>query len=199
LSFADEVAAYRLEELPLELPPQLGQPALLVVGEPHGAEQTASVVWTLMRRLRLDRLALEWPEDELAPIGCDPARLDELPPDAETLSGEGRFSAGLFALVAALPKPPFLLDRHGDPGIDRSAFLLGRLRELVEPGARTLALIGALHAARMHEARLDAVVLDYAGGAVRHHGVHELEPLPPELTLPRVALGPARAAAVARV
>ena len=141
MDFLAAVDAYELAELPLDLD-ELPQTELLVVGEPHGAEQTACVVFTLMRRLGFGRLALEWPEDELAPLGCDPSRLDELPPGAEARSGEGRFSAGLFALVAALPRPPLLLDLRGGQD-DRSAFLLQRLVTLSDPRAPTLALAAA--------------------------------------------------------
>jgi hypothetical protein len=194
MSFADAVAAYELVEVPLDL---AAVPAgdLVVVGEPHGAEQTARVLFTLMRRLGFGRLALEWPEDELAPIGCEAARLGELPPGSEALSGEGRFSAGLFALVAALPKPPLLLDVRGDHD-DRSAFLLQRLVTLSDPREPTLALVGAAHAARMHESGIDAILLDYDGGRVTHRGERELERLP-ELGVPRLQLGPAEPAVVA--
>jgi hypothetical protein len=186
---------YRLAELPLDLEP-LGQPQLLVVGEPHGAEQTPRVLYTLMRRLGLAQLALEWPEDELAPLDVDPARLSELPPDAEALSGDGRVTAGLFALARGLGEPPLLLDLRGEHGDDRSAWLLERLLTLSNPDVPTLALVGGMHAWRMHEEGLDAVLLDYDGGSVFHHGVVPLEPLPAEFDLPRLRLEPARPALV---
>jgi hypothetical protein len=58
IDFAAAVAAFEPVELDLELP-ELGRPDLLVVGEPHGAEQTPNVLLTLMRRLGLRGLALE--------------------------------------------------------------------------------------------------------------------------------------------
>jgi hypothetical protein len=194
--FTAAVAAFEPVELPIELP-QLGTPELLVVGEPHGAEQTAHVVLTLMRRLGLRGLALEWPEDELAAIDLDPARLGELPAGAEAMSGDGRVTAGLFALVHELdPEPLILLDLHGDHGEDRSTWLQERLLEQLDAEVPTLALVGGIHAYRMYEDGLDAVLLDYDGGSIYHYGVTQLDPPPPELDLPRIALEPARPAAV---
>jgi hypothetical protein len=196
IDFAAAVVAFEPVELDLELP-ELGRPDLLVVGEPHGAEQTPNVLLTLMRQLGLRGLALEWPEDELAPIGADPARLGELPPEAEALSGDGRVTAGLFALIRELrPEPLLLLDLRGEHGDDRSSWLLERLLALHDQAVPTLALVGGIHAFRMHEEGLDSVLLDYQGGAVFHHGVVPLEPPPAELDLPRLALEPARPARV---
>jgi hypothetical protein len=193
--FAAAVASYDMREVEIELP-DVDRPRLLVVGEPHGAEQTGRVVSTLMRRLGFDRLALEWPEDELAPIGCDPRRVTELPPDAESRSGEGRFSAGLFALARAQPRPPLLLDLSGDHGDDRTSWLHERLVRLANPHERTLALVGAGHAIAMHERGLPGLLLEYDGGVVFHRGEVALGTLQ-AAPLPRVRLEPARPALVA--
>jgi hypothetical protein len=194
--FAAAVASYDLRELPLDVP-HLPEAPILVVGEPHGADQTACVVWTLLGRLGYDRLALEWPEDELAPIACDPALVESLAPGAETRSGEGRFAAGLFKLVASLPRPPLLLDLSGDRGGSRTDWLRERLEALRSRDERTLALLGAQHAAALHAHGFPALILEYDGGAVTHHGVQDLIPptLPPDV--PRLRLGPALPAAVA--
>ena len=194
--FVAAVAAYELVEVPLELG-RVADAPLLVVGEPHGAEETARVIWTLLRRGGFERLALEWPQDELAPIACDPRRLRSLPATAEARSGEGRFSAGLFALVAALSKPPLLLDLSGEHGSDRGSWLFERLTALRSPSERTLVLVGAAHAAALHERGLPAVLLGSAGGRIAHRGVHELGELPFPPSIPRLRLGVARPAVVA--
>jgi hypothetical protein len=68
---------------------------LLVVGEPHGVRQTPAVVYAVARALGIRAIAFEWSHEELA----DPGRLWTLPPTAEAFCGDGRVTAGHYALL----------------------------------------------------------------------------------------------------
>src|SRR5688500_13375913 len=77
---------------------------MLVDGEPHGFAQSPSVLYALARELGTRALAFEWSHDELDGLVQDPDfdHLWGLPSTAEFFAGDGRFTAGHFALLARL-------------------------------------------------------------------------------------------------
>jgi hypothetical protein len=68
---------------------------LLVVGEPHGVLQTPAVVYALICALGIRAVAFEWSHEELDDLD----RLWTLPATAEAFCGDGRVTAGHFALL----------------------------------------------------------------------------------------------------
>ena len=175
----------------------------MLVGEPHGVEQTPRVLYTLVRRLGLRGLALEWAEEELEDLDLE--RLWQLPADAELFSGDGRITAGHFALIEGLRRAArldqlVLLDRVGSVSPERERGMAEQLRRELRPGIRLLAVVGAGHltpGAPLREAFPEApvAVLDYRGGSCFFNGVRALAPLP-ELSAIRLTLGAAAPAVV---
>jgi hypothetical protein len=195
---------------------------LALVGEPHGVAQTPSVVLSLARRLGTRGLALEWSHDELDPLvqpfvagsQLDLSPIWRLPPDADALAGDGRVTAGHFALLEALRQERrlerlTLVDRSAIAGAPREGLMAERLRAALMDGVPTLAVVGGFHAllapGAHHEPMgallaanmpgLASIQLAYAGGARWFHGVRPLEPTTVETPL-GLALGPARPAVV---
>jgi hypothetical protein len=88
----------------------LAETGLLVVGEPHGAYETPSVLYSLAGRLGTRGIAFEWSHEELDEAvqrfvrsgSFDFERLWSLPPSAEFFCGDGRFTTGHFALLQRL-------------------------------------------------------------------------------------------------
>jgi len=175
---------------------------LLLVGEPHGARETPSVLWTLASVLDTRALAFEWSYDELGGFvrefirsgSFDFDELWQLPESAELFSGDGRFTAGHFALLQRLHDEGrldqvILFDRL-DPGPDpedwrvRDRDMAERLLEQWDGRARLLVLVGGGHA------RLDAgatmaahisrklplrpAMIDYASGRCWSRGLHDI-------------------------
>jgi hypothetical protein len=196
--FAEAVRGYRFDEHRLD-PRALETAArsvtragMFVVGEPHGVRETPSVVYALARELDTRALALEWSHEELdEPVQAFArgGRLDldalwRLPPAAEFFSGDGRFTAGHFALLKRLRaegrlEEIVLFDRL-DP--DPLPEWQVRDREMAERllaewrGAPLLVLTGGFHAQLHgdtmggHLARsrpgLGSAILDYGNGAL---------------------------------
>jgi hypothetical protein len=147
-------------------------------------------------------LGFEWSHEELDPLLApflergvfDVQALWELPPDAEVLGGDGRFTAGHVALLERLwrerrlaqviafdrldPDPP-------RPWHDRDRDLAGRLVEQWDPAQRLVAVVGAAHAVRSPGTM--AAHLDVEG-AMLDYGDHVTMP-PAALTFP-VPAGP---------
>lgn len=73
---------------------------LLVVGEPHGRHETPAVLYALACALGARAIAFEWSHDEIDTLDLD--RLWTLPPAAEFFCGDGRITAGHFALLDRL-------------------------------------------------------------------------------------------------
>jgi hypothetical protein len=172
-AFAAAVAAYAFPELTFEpgvlarASRSLEQAGLLVVGEPHGVCETPSALYRLAVLLRARAVAFEWSHEEMeAPVqrflesgSFDFEELWSLPPSAEFFCGDGRITAGHFALLERLRLEGCLdhvivfdrLDR--EPALDWEAHV--RVRE-PEMAARLLAerdrrypllvLTGAFHA-----------------------------------------------------
>jgi hypothetical protein len=83
---------------------------LLVVGEPHGVRETPSVLYALASALGARAIALEWSHEEMdEPVqaflragSLDLERLWALAPSSEFFCGDGRITAGHFALLERL-------------------------------------------------------------------------------------------------
>jgi hypothetical protein len=141
---------------------------MLVVGEPHGVRETPSVLYALASLLGARALAFEWSHEEMdEPVqellrtgGFDFVHLWSLPSSAEFFCGDGRITAGHFALLQRLrdegrldqvivfdrldPEPP-----HDDWQV-REREMAERLLAERDGQLPVLVLTGAFHA------RLDA-------------------------------------------
>lgn len=88
----------------------LAATGLLLVGEPHGVRETPSVLYALASTLGTRAVAFEWSHEEMdAPVqsflrggSFDFERLWLLPPESEFFCGDGRITAGHFALLQRL-------------------------------------------------------------------------------------------------
>ena len=184
----------------------LAAAGLLVVGEPHGVRETPGVLLSLARALGTRAVAFEWSWEELnEPVQAFVAggafefeRIWSIPPSAEFFSGDGRVTAGHFALLERLRtegrlEQAILIDRLDpvpppEPRARERALADRLLREW--DGARPLlVLVGAGHAlldagetmasclARRRPA-LEPVLLAYARGHGWFHGPYEVSPPP---------------------
>lgn len=176
----------------------LADAGLLLVGEPHGVCETPGVLYALAVALGTRAVAFEWSHEEMdAPVQAfvragsfDFKGLWSLPPSAEFFCGDGRITAGHFALLERLRREGRLdqlivFDRL-DPEPPQNWQTQVRMRE-PEMAARLLAewdrsrpllvLTGAFHAQLQaaegepmtaHLARrlngLQPAMLDYASG-----------------------------------
>jgi len=83
---------------------------LVVVGEPHGVRETPSLLYGLASALGTRAIALEWSHEEMdEQVQCflrngsfDFDRLWSLPASSEFFCGDGRVTAGHFALLERL-------------------------------------------------------------------------------------------------
>lgn len=115
--FASAVAAFVVEELRMEvdaaaavrLRAKLEAGGPILVGERHGVEQNPLVAYTLARRFGLRVLCLEWSVDLQRAVDAFAAG-GSLAAETFTNSGDGRITAGHFAVVRALRRDG-LLDR----------------------------------------------------------------------------------------
>ena len=88
----------------------VAEAGVLVVGSPHGVRETPSVLYALASTLGTRGVGLEWSHEEmdepvqefLASGSFDFDRLWTLPPSAEFFCGDGRITAGHFALLQRL-------------------------------------------------------------------------------------------------
>ena len=115
-AFAAAVDAYRFDDVrlareALELAEAtLAESGLLLAGEPHGVHETPRVLYALAVALGTRALALEWSHEEMeAPLQAfrrdgrfELERLWALPASAEFFCGDGRITAGHFALLRRL-------------------------------------------------------------------------------------------------
>lgn len=108
-AFADAVAEYELEEGDVDTSALAGADAVLA-GEAHGVRQTPSLLYALACALGTRALGLEWSHEEMdEPLQAflgdgsfEFQRLWTLPPSAELFCGDGRITAGHFALLRRL-------------------------------------------------------------------------------------------------
>jgi len=126
---------------------------LLVVGEPHGVYQTPAVVYALAQELGVRALAFEWSHEEMHTFDLE--RLWSLPPASEFFCGDGRITAGHFALLRQLaPEQIIAFDRlDAEPPASWEEHVRVRDRELAERllaewdrSLPLLVLTGAFHA-----------------------------------------------------
>lgn len=137
---------------------------LFVLGEPHGVYETASVVYTLIAQIEARTIAYEWSHEEMdEPVQrflqhgkFDFEQLWTLPASAEFFCGDGRITAGHFALLRRLREEDRLdqvivFDRVDQPTPTKDRFLRDRemaarlLREW-DGHVPLLVLTGGFHA-----------------------------------------------------
>ena len=208
-----------------EIGAALQHAGLLLLGEPHGVYETPAVVYSLAVAFEVRAVAFEWSHEEMdgAVQGFvhngvfDFDVLWSLPAFAEFFCGDGRITAGHFALLQRLrdehrldqvlvfdrldPEPP------GDSRV-REREMAERLLAEWDDRLPLLALTGASHARldvddgdtmAMHLARsrprLGTAMLDYAGGRCWSRGLHELSESMPSAPI-RLRLAPATPAVV---
>jgi hypothetical protein len=145
----------------------LAETGVLVLGEAHGVRETPSAVYALAVELGARAVAFEWSHEEMdVPLQAfvrhgafELERLWSLPPSAEFFCGDGRITAGHFALLGRLHDEGRLdqaiaFDRlDSEPPTDLQAYMRIRDRELAsrvlaEWDGRTplLVVTGAFHA-----------------------------------------------------
>lgn len=217
-AFADAIAAHSLDGAVVDGPTlaaaraAVDATAMLVVGEPHGARETPGALYALARATGARALALEWSHEEMEDVvqqfvGSGTLDLDalcSLPPTAELFCGDGRITAGHFALLLRLRVEGrlgqvILFDRlDPEPPLPdwqvRDRQMADRLLTRWDGQTRLLALTGAFHARldadngqtmAMCLARrlpgLQVAMIDYATGSCWSRGaLHDVaEPSPP--------------------
>ena len=191
--FCGAIEAFPVADLAMEIEPpaavrlraKLAAGGPILVGERHGVEQNPLIAYTLMRRLGLRVLALEWSTDLQAAVDGYLAG-GSLPVEGLDDGGDGRITAGHFAVLRALRRDG-LLDRVVlfDPSpwprtwSERDWSMAVRLLQETG-GTPALVLAGSLHTrlrrhrhgepmgAHVARARSGAVEvrLRYPGGAV---------------------------------
>lgn len=189
--------------------------ALLVLGEPHGVRETPSFLYALAVALDARAVAFEWSHEEMdGPVqefvrggSFDFEELWSRRADAELFSGDGRVTAGHFALLERLRRDgrleqAIVFDRL-DPGPVgdwteqvrvREPEMARRLLREWNGTAPLLVLAGAFHAQleaeegepfAAHLARslpgLEPAMLDYSSGRCWSRGeLHDVSgPMPP--------------------
>lgn len=135
-----------------------------MVGESHGVAETANAILTLVRRLGVRSLGLEWSFDEVGELVDDvvtTGRFDfdslwAIPAGGDLFASDGRFTAGHVGVIEHLIQSGELtqvvaFDRlDQDPPLegDRELDMAERLLAHLQPDAPMLAVTGLFHAAR---------------------------------------------------
>jgi hypothetical protein len=216
--FAEAVRAYHFEAVQLDpgsvraARRALAQTRLLLVGEPHGVSETPAVLYALIAALGICAVGFEWSHDELdglvgrslASGSFDFGDYWALPASSELFAGDGRITAGHFALLERLRAEDLLdqlilydrLDPDPPPGWHvRDREMAERLLTTWDDHNPLLVLTGAFHAQttalvdgepmgrHLAKARpgLEPAMLDYAVGHCWSHGaIHDVSgPMPP--------------------
>lgn len=208
----------------------VAETGLLLVGEPHGVRETPSVLYALATALGTRAVAFEWSHEEMdEPLAAffrtgtfDFELLWSLPADSELFCGDGRVTAGHFALLQWLAEEGRLdhaiaFDRlDAEPAEDWQAHVRKREPELAarllsewDRRSPLLVLAGAFHARleapegvpmAAHLARelpgVAPAMLDYAGGSCWSRGAeHDVSGPMPDAPI-RLRLGLATPAVV---
>jgi hypothetical protein len=180
-AFRDAVSSHRLDHVRLDphslrlAQRSLTDSGLLMVGESHGVYETPAALYALARALGTRAIALEWAHEEMQDEvesfmrdgTFDFARLwSSLPAAAEFFSGDGRITAGHFALLGRLKAEAWLdqvilFDRLDDgteaqDPLRRDREMAGRMLATWSE-APALVVAGAFHAR-----------LDVEGSMARH-------------------------------
>jgi hypothetical protein len=214
--FAEAVRTYRLAGA---LPDQAGVDAaartlaetgLLLIGEPHGVHETPAVLYTLIATLGIRAVGFEWSHDELdgrvqrslANGSFDFADYWSLPASTEFFAGDGRITAGHFALLERLRADDrldqlILYDRLDPDPLpewhERDREMAERLLTTWDDRSPLLVLTGAFHAQTTTQVdgepmgshlanarpRLAPAMLDYATGHCWSRDTHDVSgPMP---------------------
>ena len=130
----------------------LDQSGLLLLGEVHGVRQNPLLARALMAALDVTGLALEWPAELAAAVSGFFAG-GRVPDHADLWGGDGRITAGHFALL----RERFLAERlraltlfdgvHEAGWSQREAAMAERILNAQGPGGRTLVIAGNAHTA----------------------------------------------------
>jgi hypothetical protein len=184
---------------------------MLVVGEPHGVRETSSALYALATALDTRAVAFEWSHEEMdVPVQefvrtgrFDFEQLWSLPASAEFFCGDGRITAGHFALLQRLRdedrlRQAIMFDRldTDPPPADwrvRDREMAERLLGEWDASLPLLVSTGAFHARldvaagetmATHLSRrlpgLQPVVLHYASGRCWSRGEHDVTDLAPQ-------------------
>ena len=218
VEFADAVHAYRFQDVQLDgaaveaAERSLADAGLLLVGEPHGVHETSAVLYALIAALGIRAVGFEWSHDELdglvrrslATGSFDFHDYWALPASSEFFAGDGRITAGHFALLERLRSEDLLdqlilYDRlDPDPAPEwhvRDREMAERLLATWDDRHPLVVLTGAFHAQttplvdgapmgwHLANARsgVEAAMLDYAEGECWSRGTtHDVSgPMPP--------------------
>lgn len=222
--FAAAVRAHRLDGVRLypetveQARNALAAAGLLLVGETHGVRETPAVLYALARAVGSRAVAFEWSHEEMdAPVQAfvrngsfDFEWLWSLPASAELFCGDGRITAGHFALLRRLreegrleqaivfdrldPEPP------ADP-FERERELAERLLAKWDERLPLLVLTGAGHArldrdetmaswVALRRPGLAPAMIAYERGQGWFHGLYDLSgAMPPAAIMLHVPEG----------
>jgi hypothetical protein len=157
--FQEAVAAYSVRELRVQFDAAavadakkgMASTGLFLLGERHNQTETPRAIYTLVRRLEIRGLALEW-ESDLRPL-VD-AYLAERVDASVALSDDGRITEGHFALLARLCDERrlerlILMDETSREWTghwtERDAGMARRLLGERDPAVPTLVVAGSFH------------------------------------------------------
>jgi hypothetical protein len=215
-AFRDAVSTHRLDHVRLDphslrsAQQSLTDSGLLMVGEAHGVRETPAALYALARALGTRTIALEWSHEEMQDEvesfmrhgAFDFARVwSSLPATAEFFGGDGRITAGHFALLGRLKDEAsldevILFDRLDDGTEAQDP--LRRDREMADrmlaawSGAPALVVAGAFHARldvegsmahhlAQRSAGLLSMMLQYSSGHCwANGGLHDVSALMPD-------------------
>lgn len=215
-AFRAAVDAYRFDGVVLpaavaaDVRAGLDESGVVVVGEPHGVHETPAVVLAVAEAADADGIALEWSHEEMGgllhrAVTDGTLELDglwSLPPTAEAFCGDGRITAGHFAMLQRLRELGRLrqaiafdqLDPESERAspLDRDRELADRLLAEWDGTTRLLVVTGAAHARldagagetmatiiRRTLPRLRTAMIAYAAGTGWFRGSYDLpRPMP---------------------
>lgn len=204
----DEQAVARLQE-------SLDQTKLFLLGEMHGVAENPNIIYTLFKKFGFKRLALEWDGQELQDLVDKFLATGHLDPEAikDKDSGDGRITAGHFALLRRLKEEGLLEDiilfdankeawNHGDDyrdqvmadnvladGVDENTLVIaGNLHSKVDP-------INSTGEEELHHPmgehikgkfpKLSSGAIDYRSGKFYNHGIRYFWENPDKDTIER--------------
>ncbi len=128
----------------------LEESGLLLLGEVHGVRENPLIALALMNELNMTGLALEWPS-ELAPLVSAFLAEGRLPDSPMLWGGDGRITAGHFAILRELVRTDrlgtlTLFDGWSDVGWSlREASMSERILMAEIPDSGTLVVAGNMH------------------------------------------------------
>lgn len=167
-AFSEAVTEFELESVQLEgnvlgaIESAMAESGMLLVGEPHGVCETPAAMYAIICSLGVRAVAFEWSYDELDDLvqawieqgAFDFSEFWSLPPTSEFFAGDGRITAGHFALLDRLRSEDqldqvILFDRLDPEPLPhwqvRDQEMADRLLSVWD-GKPLLALTGAFHA-----------------------------------------------------